>query len=175
MAKLTPEQWHVDRARAAQVLMRLITVEGVTGNDEIAPVTLPPGATYPETDEAAVNVGVRRLAYAIFGAFGHGPWTPLVLQDSWTEYGSGLQVPQYRARADGDWELRGVVFDGLTGAGTAIATLPEPARPAATQCYSTFTDAGVGRLEIYPDGRVTLLTGGNGWVFFNGITWSPLG
>jgi hypothetical protein len=77
----------------------------------------------------------------------------------WSNYGGTHQVVQFRLRADGDVELRGLTTGGSNG--TSIFTLPSGYRPTEIQIFlANFANVG-GRLDVDSSGAVIPWTGSN--------------
>lgn len=85
---------------------------------------------------------------------------------TWADYGGGFQVCDYSKF--GDIVLLRGLAKRTAGAGNVIATLPAGYRPLAyAQLRTVQTDTGIGRIDIYTDGTLNLITGGAGWVDMN--------
>jgi len=72
-----------------------------------------------------------------------GAWTALSYNNSWADFGSGLQVGQYRKLFNGVVQLRGVIKGGTKTAGTTIFTMPTGYRAfSSSEIIFGFTDVG---------------------------------
>lgn len=103
----------------------------------------------------------RRLtpeAWHVIGAAGEPAF-----QNGWLNFGGTFDTAGYRKDPLGRVHLKGKIKSG-TG-NTTIFTLPAGYQPAAGKIFSVVTASGAGhvagRVDVYPDGRVVLLVGGN--------------
>jgi hypothetical protein len=90
----------------------------------------------------------------------------------WTSYGSGYQVPQYRAVGDLIF-LRGLVAR-TAGVGITICTMPSGYRIADDDLQRVETSSGPGSITIAPSGTINLTTGGATWVSLSGVIFSKI-
>jgi len=116
---------------------------------------------------ATIILGADRVAF--FAEMGDG-WKSLPYTNgggtTWTDFGSGWQVGQYKKVGDLVF-VRGL-GKRTAGSGATIATLPSGYRPASyTQLFVTLTDGGVGRIDVGTGGDMSLVTGTAGWVALN--------
>ena len=65
-----------------------------------------------------------------------------------------------------------VVLSGVVrpGSGT-IGTLPASARPAGRMVFIVWSGSNPARVDVLPDGRVSVVTGGSSWISLNGIVF----
>lgn len=88
--------------------------------------------------------------------------------NSWVNYGSPFDNQGY-AKDHQRVYLRGVIKSGTVNA--IIFNLPAGYRPANRKMLVVITDTGVGRLDILNDGNVYLISGGNGYVNLDGLSF----
>jgi type II secretory pathway pseudopilin PulG len=98
-------------------------------------------------------------------------WNSLTYQNSWSDYGSGYNTGAYTKTSAGIVLLKGLIK--RTGTGTVnetIAVLPVGYRPSAPLIFgvSTNPDAS-GRIDVYPDGRITIAAGDTTWMTLENI------
>lgn len=96
-------------------------------------------------------------------------WVNLTLLNSWLAYGGGYVTPRYR-------KVNGIVYiEGLlavaTLIGNHIATLPVGFRPPASVLFPVHTGEpwGLGRIDVYSDGRIVRESGNTNYVSISGI------
>lgn len=94
--------------------------------------------------------------------------TPTLL-NSWVNYGTPYVDLGYCKTEDSLVFLRGMVKSGTVGA--IIFTLPEYYRPSNQLIFNVITSTGSGRLDIFQNGDVVLVSGGNGFVSLSGISF----
>jgi hypothetical protein len=163
--QLVVETWEKARADAYANLLRQVLTHGIDGAEQVAPVA--------DSLPSSVDAALRATAYAMYRAITTtAPWVAFAPGASWAMYDTIHTQTAYRALPWGDWELRGFITGGLVGVGHSLVTLPAAARPRWNMNFPLTTDAGQGRLEIYPDGTCVVLSGGNGWVSLDGVRWS---
>lgn len=88
-------------------------------------------------------------------------WTGFSYSNSWANFGSGLQVGQYKKDNFGNVYLRGIMTPGTQTAGITILTLPAGYRPATSSqlIYGVADNGGVQsarRLDLSTAGVLTL-------------------
>jgi hypothetical protein len=85
-----------------------------------------------------------------------GQWIPLVLQNGWVYYGSG-GTPAYLKDNMGRVQIKGLIKNGTSAAGTTIATLPAGYRPKETK-YFLGDDGALAqkRIQVNPDGTIII-------------------
>ena len=97
-------------------------------------------------------------------------WTGLSFGSGWANYGSNWNVGQHKKVGDLVF-LRGLVYR-FSGTGTIIATLPAGYRPIADILCTVETSAGHGRVDIYTNGVINMISGGTVYVSLSGIVFS---
>lgn len=98
-------------------------------------------------------------------------WCNLSLQSSWVNYGGEFTTGQYTKASDGVVSLKGLIRNGSTSYGNTIAVLPAGYRPTHQLMYNVRTNTGMGRLDVYPDGRIVYVSGTNPWYSLDGINF----
>lgn len=106
-------------------------------------------------------------------------WAPPTLVNGWLPYGGGFSTPGYLKDASGIVHLRGLVKNGVIGAGTAgtIFTLPVGFRPEFIQLLaSTASPNAFARTDVDQAGNVVASsTGGtNAFWSLDGISFPAL-
>lgn len=101
-------------------------------------------------------------------------WNTPTFQNSWVNFGSGFSAAAYKKDNMGTVHLKGVVKSGTVG--TDIFTLPAGYRPAESRMFRTITNTGVGndvigRADIYGNGEVKHIQGGNTYFVLDGISF----
>jgi hypothetical protein len=96
-------------------------------------------------------------------------WTAPTFTNSWVNFGSTLQVAQYRKRND-VVELRGAIKLGTIG--TGAFTLPVGFRPPADIAFAVDSQGAYGRVDVTSAGVVTPSFGNNASVRLDGIAFS---
>lgn len=86
------------------------------------------------------------------------------LINSWTNFNSDHQ-PFSASLNNGVVTLTGLVQGGVVGA--PLAVLPEAYRPIARNVSIQHYNAGMSRIDVDPNGNVTIADGLNGWVTVN--------
>lgn len=92
-------------------------------------------------------------------------------QNSWVNYDTAWQVARFRKDAFGYVHLEGLVRSGTAN---VIFTLPVGYRPTTSTnglIFATINTDTIGRTDIKPDGSVSRIVGGNGFVSLSGITF----
>lgn len=106
---------------------------------------------------------------------------PYVRQEAWrdVEWGAGwgdyavstdYQTTKFRKDPLGRVWLRGLVARTV-GVGTTIFNLPRNYRPAKRKIFPVFGNAGVGRVDVYPNGVVEYSSGGTTFLTLEGISF----
>lgn len=98
-------------------------------------------------------------------------WCNLSFQNSWANYGGEFTTGQYTKTSDGVVSLKGLIRNGSTSYGNTIAVLPAGYRPTHQLMYNVRTNTGMGRMDIYPDGRLVYVSGTNPWYSLDGINF----
>lgn len=102
-------------------------------------------------------------------------WLGMSFGSGWGNFGGVYVNGEYKKFGDLIL-LRGLVVR-TSGVGTVIATLPVGYRPLnanSTVLLDVITDTGQGRVDIDSSGNITQVSGGTGWVSFNGKNFSVL-
>jgi len=95
---------------------------------------------------------------------GDQSWTSVSFSNSWVDYGSSYNACEFRKVGDFVY-LRGLMKDGTVTAGAF--TLPVNYRPPAHLIFSSVTNTGLGRLDVFSTGAVVLQSGGNSYASVN--------
>jgi hypothetical protein len=98
-------------------------------------------------------------------------WTNITLpSNSWVWYGTVFATAQYtKSPTDNMVTLKGLIRSGTTG--TAIVTLPVGFRPKERILYTSVAADAYARVDIQPNGVVSLQAGSNVWLSLDGITF----
>jgi hypothetical protein len=106
-------------------------------------------------------------------AFFPEPWreigVELGLQNGWGNFGGSYTIAAFRKELGGVVRLKGFIAGGTIG--SPFATLPLGYRPAEITPISVHCNGAAGRLDIWPNGDMTIAVGNNTHVTLNGITW----
>jgi hypothetical protein len=95
-------------------------------------------------------------------------WIVPTLLNSWVNYDPTFNEAGYYKDANGFVHLRGMVKNGSS----TIFTLPSGYRVKAGSriwLMTTQGNSGLGRVDIYPNGNVLYISGGNGWLSLDGL------
>lgn len=135
---------------------------------DVGSLTMVAAATYPAfiLVEDITGVGVAGHTHSELDDTG---WIALPLSNSWVSYDNTYGPPQYRKKA-GVVYVQGLIKNGTLSA--TMATLPAGFRPAATPPTLLFTvqgAAGLQRIDVQQDGRITGAPGNAGWTSLAGI------
>jgi hypothetical protein len=106
-------------------------------------------------------------------------WIAPTLQNSWINWGSGLEDAGYMKDRFGFVHLKGVIKSGVITSGTTIFTLPEGYRPGAINLFIVASRDGssneiMGRINIADTGVVSIYAGGNAHLQLSGITFKAV-
>jgi hypothetical protein len=95
-------------------------------------------------------------------------WQTPTFQNGWHNYSTEYNYAAYFKDSLGVIHLRGLVRNGI---GT-IFTLPEGYRPPRRELFrvATYLDV-MGRIDIFSDGQVYMVSGNSGWISLDGITF----
>lgn len=97
-------------------------------------------------------------------------WIVPAFMNSWTNYETTYNPAGYFKDSLGIVHLRGLVKNGTNN--TTIFTLPAGYRPSNRELQAVQTSLNtIGRVDIFADGQVTVVSGSNGWVSLDGITF----
>ncbi len=96
-------------------------------------------------------------------------WQTPTLQNSWVNWGGEYNRAGYFKDSLGIVHLKGLVKNGTAN---TIFTLPAGYRPAGRQLHGVACNPNaIGRVDILTDGRVERVSGSNGWISLDGITF----
>lgn len=96
-------------------------------------------------------------------------------QNSWVNYNTGTHAKAaFRCDAIGKWHMKGLIKSGTL---PLVFTLPAAAIPPLNLNFACIdgTDKGNSRVEIDTSGQVSVLTGNNAYIAFDGISWFAFG
>jgi hypothetical protein len=82
-------------------------------------------------------------------------WLPLTLQNSWVVYDSTFNQPRY-IRLGRVVYVQGLIKNGTTTVGTALASLPAGYRPGHNYIFTTLANNTLVRLDVQPGGSIAL-------------------
>ncbi|MFC3504447.1 siphovirus ReqiPepy6 Gp37-like family protein [Micromonospora krabiensis] len=110
------------------------------------------------------------------GIWWTGDWTVPTLLNNWANLGSDYGTAAFRMRPGGVVELAGVVrlASGAidTSGNTPSFLLPVGCRPAMRKIFPSLNGSNVAaRVDVYPDGKVSVVVGTPGSETFDGITF----
>lgn len=104
-------------------------------------------------------------------------WRALTFNTGWRNYspiGAGVWASGlFRKDPTGRVFMQGLI-ERYSGASTLIATLPETHKPARQHLFCVYTNTGVGRIDVMPDGSVYLLAGGTLFISLDGISFDTV-
>lgn len=117
--------------------------------------------------------------YMIIGPYREGrdyAWfhsAPSWYQNGWRDYDASYFPLNVSRTTTGFTKLMGLLAAGSMVAGSTIAILPETFRPDKMVIFPLPTNAGMARVAIYPDGRITAFgaLGANGWISLDHCFW----
>jgi hypothetical protein len=101
--------------------------------------------------------------------------TAPTLGNSWVDYGSGFDGAGYYKDADGTVYLQGLIKDGTATNGTVLFTLPSGYRPGRRLVFLVVTagsPVATGRIDVFSNGEVQIVTGSNTWLSLSGISFT---
>jgi len=99
------------------------------------------------------------------------PWIDVTFENSWVNFGSTWSNVSYHKDLLGYVHLRGLAKSGTVAYQTAVFTLPTGYRPSTSLMFSVDSNAAFGRVAIESNGIVSVVTGNNTHVSFDGITF----
>lgn len=90
----------------------------------------------------------------------------------WQNYAGGgtFQLAAFRKNPLGRVELRGLVARA-SGSVDTILVLPQGYRPASQEIFFTGGNTSAGRVDVYSDGQVVYVSGGDTYFTLSGITF----
>ena len=107
--------------------------------------------------ETAITPGVKQNA---------------ILQNSWVNYGDDYENAVYWRNSTATIEFSGMIKDGTVTDNTILFQLPAGFRPAWKERFQLPTAVGSCLVDVYPDGNVILVSGGNaGWISLSGVVF----
>lgn len=101
-------------------------------------------------------------------------WTNVSsFSNGWINYGSPFIVARYMKDRQGMVVLSGLVKSGAVQDGPAgtIFTLPVGYRPSGICIFTVHNTGSTTRLDIYPEGNVVAVNGGNGYLSLEGVAF----
>ncbi len=99
-------------------------------------------------------------------------WCSLAMAGGWVPYDTATYpAPLYTKTSDGMVYLRGLVRSGSTTLDGVIATLPAGYRPSNRLLFETQNTGALGRIDVDASGNVRFVSGSNGWLSFDGISF----
>jgi hypothetical protein len=100
-------------------------------------------------------------------------WQAPPLLNGWLNYGAGYNPAGYFKDKNGIVHLRGLVRSGTVG--STVFTLPAGYRPQNREIHAVVTNPNaIGRIDVESTGAVIPVSGGNGWISLDGITFRAL-
>jgi hypothetical protein len=98
--------------------------------------------------------------------------TPTLL-NGWINYdvNAGYAAAGYFKDKHSVVHLKGLIKSGTTTTATPLLNLPAGYRPSEIMIYIVVNSGGFGRVDVYPSGDVQILSGGNGFLSFDGISF----
>ncbi|MBD2288039.1 hypothetical protein H6F92_04100 [Microcystis wesenbergii FACHB-1317] len=97
-------------------------------------------------------------------------WIVPAFMNGWINFDTTHNPAGYFKDSLGIVHLRGLVKNGTNN--TTIFTLPVGYRPSNQELQAVQTNLNtIGRVDILADGQVTVVSGSNGWVSLDGITF----
>lgn len=95
-------------------------------------------------------------------------WTNISLLNGWVWYGAPFSTPQYtKSPTDNMVSLKGLI---RAGSGT-IMNLPVGFRPKERILFTSVSGGTAARVDIEPNGNVTMMAGNNVWLSLDGISF----
>ena len=92
---------------------------------------------------------------------------PFVTANGWVNYGAPFATAAYYKDKSGIVHLKGTVKNGTQD----IFILPVGYRPNSILVFDVISSSGLGRIDITVNGGVSFVSGGNGFVSLDGITF----
>lgn len=97
-------------------------------------------------------------------------WIKPELENGWRNFGSGYSTLKIGMDALGFVHIQGLVASGPNG---VVFSLPESMRPLENLIFPAYAEYEFGRVDISPEGKVTVNSPKNGWLSLDGITFYP--
>ena len=103
----------------------------------------------------------------------YNSWNNLSMVNGWGAYPGVFTTPQYtKSAVDNVVTLKGLIRrDTAAGSGSAMAVLPVGSRPKERILFATASMGDYSRIDILPNGEVQFLSGSNGWLTLDGISF----
>ncbi len=102
-------------------------------------------------------------------------WTTCPLQNGWENYGSPYGNAEYTLTSAKVLVMRGLIRNGTTTAGTTLCNLAEGSRPEKAGFFLVASNGVPGRIDVNPNGNVTIFSGGTGYLSLDQIKFIPAG
>lgn len=100
-------------------------------------------------------------------------WTNCSVIAPWLNFGSGFSEAAY-AKSNDVVMLKGLVKSGAIGG--VICKLPAGYRPTHRLVFQVSSGSNTpGRVDVYPNGDITMVTGNNGWLALDNINFVASG
>ncbi len=96
------------------------------------------------------------------------------LQNSWVNFGSPHAVAGYYKDKENRVQLKGLIKDGSVVFNTPMLTLPVGYRPSEILVFVVANSGGFARVDVYPTGEVSILSGNNSFISLSGITFRAM-
>lgn len=148
----------------ANIPMKNVTWDSLAGK--------PAGFTPSRHASAHATGGSDPLMPADIGAaaVAQQVWQTPTLINGWVNYGPLVyNSAGYYKDTIGTVHLRGLIKDGTVG--MTILVLPNGYRPLRQHLFAVEATGVHGRVDVYPAGAVVLISGNNGYVSFDGISF----
>jgi hypothetical protein len=99
-------------------------------------------------------------------------WIAPTLLNAWINVGGTDDAAGYMKDSLGFVHLKGIIYNGVITAGTALLTLPAGYRPSKKLPVMALTSGGVIRLDIKNTGEVSIVSAtSNSWLTLNNLTF----
>ncbi|MEH7236749.1 phage tail spike protein [Bacillus sp. JJ1562] len=99
------------------------------------------------------------------------PFISPSFQNFWVNYDRGFEPIGYRKNSNNTIEFKGRISSGSIGQTRPMFRLANGHIPSNARTFPVLTDTGIGNLTIFNNGDVCLLSGGNGWVSLDGVSF----
>jgi trimeric autotransporter adhesin len=97
-------------------------------------------------------------------------WQTPTLQNGWFNFGFGHSPARYYKDKENRVQIVGTITSGTIN--TLLFTLPVGYRPSARYCFVVVNNGGTGRVDVFPDGTVLMISGtGNNNLSLDNITF----
>ncbi|HET6746931.1 MAG TPA: fibronectin type III domain-containing protein [Candidatus Saccharimonadales bacterium] len=98
-------------------------------------------------------------------------WTDCDLKNGWVNYSPtpGYSGAAYTKTNNDIVVLKGMIKSGTVTDGTTVCTLPPGLRPAYPQIFQNSSPDSASRIDVWPDGNVTISNANAGWVSLENI------